>query len=188
MLTVEFNPLPILSTERLVLREVRKTDAAFIFSMRSNPEVMKYVDKPLMQDISEAEEFVDRVASALEQNTGITWAVALSENEQMIGTLGFWRIDHFNHRAEVGYTLQPEFQGQGLMQEAFRKMLDYGFETCQFHSVEGNVNPANDQSIRLLEKNGFVREALFRENYYFDGKFLDSAIYSLLRADYVIGS
>lgn len=184
MLTVDFQPFPRLTTERIVLRPVRESDADFIFGMRSNPEVMKYVDKPLMKTVAEALDFVERVNFALEQNLGITWAVALRENEQMIGTLGFWRIDNFNHRAEVGYTLHPDFQGKGLMQEAFRKMLDYGFETLHFHSVEGNVNPANAQSIGLLERNGFVREALFRENYYFDGLFLDSAIYSLLRSEY----
>ena len=187
MLTIDFQPFPILTAERVVLRQVRDSDAAFVFDMRSNPEVMKYVDKPLMKSIAEAEEFVTRVTFAFEQNLGITWAVALRESEQMIGTIGFWRIDNFNHRAEVGYTLHPDFQGKGLMQEAFRKMLDYGFEKLHFHSVEGNVNPDNAQSIGLLERNGFVREALFRENYYFDGLFLDSAIYSLLRSAYAIG-
>ncbi|MFM7401569.1 MAG: GNAT family N-acetyltransferase, partial [Bacteroidota bacterium] len=52
------------------------------------------------------------------------------------------------------------------------------------HSVEANVNPGNKRSILLLERCGFVREAYFRENYYFEGKFLDTAVYSLLSADF----
>ncbi|MBP6649301.1 MAG: GNAT family N-acetyltransferase, partial [Bacteroidia bacterium] len=76
--------------------------------------------------------------------------------------------------------LHPDYQKQGIMAEALLKVLDYGFKTMKLHSVEANVNPENAGSINLLEKSGFVREAYFRENYYYDGKFLDSAIYSLL--------
>jgi ribosomal-protein-alanine N-acetyltransferase len=50
----------------------------------------------------------------------------------------------------------------------------------KLHSVEADVNPANQPSIKLLERNNFVREAYFKENYFYDGKFLDSAIYTLL--------
>ena len=85
-----------------------------------------------------------------------------------------------HYRSEIGYALNPLFQGKGIMQEAMQAIIQYGFEIMKLHSVEANVNPANEASMRLLEKNGFVKEAYFRENYYFDGKFLDSVIYSLL--------
>ena len=64
-------------------------------------------------------------------------------------------------------------------------VLNYGFTVMELHSVEANVNPDNAASISLLEKNHFIREACFKENYYFDGRFLDSAIYSLLSHSYV---
>ena len=66
------------------------------------------------------------------------------------------------------------------MDEAMKGVLQYGFETMKLHSVEANVNPGNNASTKVLEKNGFVKEAYFKENYYYNGKFIDSAIYSLL--------
>ncbi len=66
------------------------------------------------------------------------------------------------------------------MQEAILTILDYGFKIMKLHSVEANVNPNNAASIKLLERNNFIREAYHKENYYYNGKFLDSAIYSLL--------
>jgi ribosomal-protein-alanine N-acetyltransferase len=66
------------------------------------------------------------------------------------------------------------------MQEAMRVVLDYGFKEMNLHSVEANVNPSNTRSIQLLERNGFVREAYHREDYYYNGHFLDSAIYSFI--------
>jgi len=63
------------------------------------------------------------------------------------------------------------------------KVLDSGFNTMRLHTVEANVNPNNLTSIKFLEKNNFIREAYFKENYYFNGRFLDSVIYSLLNPD-----
>ncbi|MDQ6787925.1 MAG: GNAT family N-acetyltransferase, partial [Acidobacteriota bacterium] len=98
----------------------------------------------------------------------------------MIGTINFWKIKKENYRAEIGYMLDADYHGRGIMNEAIRAVLRFGFGEMNLHSVEANVNPDNAASIRLLEKNGFVREAYFKENYFFGGKFLDSAIYSLL--------
>jgi ribosomal-protein-alanine N-acetyltransferase len=66
------------------------------------------------------------------------------------------------------------------MHEALEIVLDYGFGKIKLHSVEANANPENAASIKLLERNGFIREGYFKENYFFNGKFSDSAIYSLL--------
>jgi ribosomal-protein-alanine N-acetyltransferase len=61
-----------------------------------------------------------------------------------------------------------------------KPVLDYGFNIMNLHSVEANVNPDNLASIKLLANNGFKREAYFKENYFYNGKFLDTMIYSLL--------
>ncbi len=66
------------------------------------------------------------------------------------------------------------------MQEVLTAVLDYGFKQMHLHSVEANVNPDNKASMKLLERNGFIREGYFKENFFFDGKFLDSAVYSLI--------
>jgi len=64
------------------------------------------------------------------------------------------------------------------MDEAMTAALDYCFKVLNFHSVEANTAPENVASGRILEKHGFIQEAYFRENFYFDGQFLDSRIYS----------
>jgi [ribosomal protein S5]-alanine N-acetyltransferase len=80
----------------------------------------------------------------------------------------------------LGYVLHTAHQGKGIMAEALGAVLHYGFHTMKLHSAEANVNPENAASIRVLERQGFVREAYFRENYLFRGRFIDTAIYSLL--------
>jgi ribosomal-protein-alanine N-acetyltransferase len=67
------------------------------------------------------------------------------------------------------------------MKEAIRELLDYGFTHLKLHSVEANINPANQASEALLKSVGFIKEAYFKENFYFNGQFIDSAIYSLVK-------
>lgn len=178
MLTVEFGEFPILKTHRLLLRQASPADAPALFAMRSDERVMRYIGRPPQKDLSEAEQLIQQYLDGYANNEAINWALTLHGQPTLIGTIGFWKLDKMNHRAEIGYTLHADYWRQGIMNEAMSAALEYCFQTLNFHSVEANTDPENDATGRLLEKHGFVQEAYFRENFYFEGKFLDSRIYS----------
>ena len=180
MLSLNFHPFPELSTKRLTLRKMVMEDAPELLLMRSDERVMEYLDRPRLQSLEEAQAFMERVLAQEENNEAITWAISLKGEARMIGNICFWQIEKENYRAEVGYMIHAEYHGLGIMTEVIGVVVDHGFKKFGFHSVQANVNPANIASIKVLEKNGFVKEAHFRENYFFNGRFLDSAIYSLL--------
>ena len=180
MLLLNFSPFPSLSTKRLDLRRISDQDEEEIFFLRSDKEILQFLDRNPAKSIDEARQWIRMINDGTDNNQYITWAMALKSDPKLIGTIAFWNVQKEHYRAEIGYALVSEFQGKGLMQEAMTIVLDYGFNTMKLHSVEANVNPANKRSIRLLEKNGFVREAYHRENYYYNGRFLDSVIYSLI--------
>ena len=180
MLTLNFNPFPVLFTPRLVLRQILEDDVHEVFVLRSNKEVMQFIDRPLAASAEDALELIKKITGSINNNEGITWAISLQNDATLIGTIGFWKIDKENHRAEIGYLLHPGHQQKGIMQEAVAAVRSYGFSAIKLHSIEANINPANMASKKLLEKNGFVQEAYFKENYYYNGRFLDSAVYSLL--------
>lgn len=180
MLTLNFHPFPDLATERLTLRKMVMDDAPELLLMRSDERVMEFLDRPRLQSLEEARAFMQRVLTQEDNNEAITWAISLKGESRMIGNICFWQIEKENYRAEVGYMIHAEYHGMGIMTEAIRAVVHHGFRKLGFHSVQANVNPANIASIKVLEKNGFVKEAHFRENYFFNGRFLDSAIYSLL--------
>ena len=175
-----FTPFPVLTTARLRLRNVDQSDVHEIFFLRSDPEMMRYLDKTPVKTLMEATQHIQKLNNLEKANEAITWAITWKEHEQLIGTICFWNIHPEHYRAEIGYALHSAEQGKGIMQEALRAVLDYGFKVMHLHSVEANVNPDNLASVKLLERNGFHREAYFRENYFYDGRFLDSAIYSIL--------
>ncbi|MBL0356759.1 MAG: GNAT family N-acetyltransferase [Chitinophagaceae bacterium] len=180
MLQLNFTPFPILSTERLVLRAVEQTDANEIFFLRSDQRVLQYLDKAPATSDEEAKDFINLIQQDQLNNNSILWGITLKNKPLIIGTIGYWRMQKEHYRAEIGYVLHPDLQGKGVMNEAMQAVLKYGFETMNLHSVEANVNPANIASVKLLKKNNFIKEAYFKENYYYNGKFFDSLIYSLL--------
>ncbi len=162
------------------------TDVEQFFKLRSNPEVMKHIGKNPMISINEAIDFIKMINDLLENNSGITWAIALKEEpEKLIGTIGLWRLIKEHFRAEIGYMLLPEYWKKGITKEAILKVLDYGFNQLKLHSVEGHITPLNIASAKILESTGFVREAYFKEDFFFNGKFEDTAIYSLLGRNFL---
>lgn len=180
MLTFNFTPCPTLHTERLTLRPLTAADAPALFVLRADPQVMQYIPRPLHTSVADTEAFIEAVNEGMARQDLLNWGVALRSSDEVIGTIGFYRLQPENHRAEIGYLLHPAHQGQGLMQEALTAALAYGFDVLRLHSVEGVVDPQNEASIRVLRRAGFVPEGLFRENGFWNGQYFDSAHYGLL--------
>ena len=180
MLTINFSPFPILETERLTLRRVLPSDVKEMFELRSNPETMKYIPRPLVTNYDEALAHIKMMEDKIETNEGINWAITLKGDDKMLGVIGHYRIKPEHYRAEVGYMILPEYHGKGITTEAVQCVVDYGFNTMQLHSIEGVIDPENEASERVLQKCGFVKEAHFKENEFYDGKFIDAVVYSKL--------
>lgn len=180
MLYLNFHPFPVLTTERLTLRPVTHEDNEEVFFLRSDREVMKYLGQPLAASTQEIIAYIDNLIDKTNTNEGIAWAITIRNDTKLIGIIAFRKFQKEHYRGELGYGLHPDWQNKGIMHEAMGAVLDYGFTTIRLHSVEANVDKENIASIRLLEKNNFTKEAHFKENYYFEGRFIDSVIYSLI--------
>lgn len=178
-LNLDFSPFPVLKTERLVLRRMTMEDAADMTELHSSPGARRYSRRAPRTE-AEIKAVLEKIQGNIDTNTAISWAMTLHGSDKMIGDISFWRMMPEHFRAETGYLLGAEHCGKGLATEALRAVLGYGFEVMRLHSVEARVNPENMPSVRLLERCGFAREAYFRENEFFNGKFVDSAVYSLL--------
>lgn len=180
MLAINFTPFPNLETERLYLRRVAKEDVNEIFALRSNEETMQYIPRPLVKTEEDAMAHIAMMDEKIDNNEGINWAITLKNDSKLIGLIGHYRIKPEHFRAEIGYMLLPEFHGKGIIVEAIKETVKYGFEIMKLHSIEAVIDPENLASEKVLQKCGFVKEAHFKENEYYEGRFLDSVIYSIL--------
>ncbi len=181
MVNIDFSIFPTLYTERLILKAITAQDAAALYAMRSNPSIMQFIDRPIPKSVDDVLALIEKMALMKTNGEGISWGIFKKEDPTMqIGNIGFFKIMSEHYRAEVGYMLNTEEHQKGIMFEALEKVIEFGFKNIQLHSIEANINPQNIASQKLLEKAGFVREAYFKENYFFNGQFIDTAIYSLL--------
>jgi ribosomal-protein-alanine N-acetyltransferase len=181
VLQLNFNPYTSLQTERLNLRQITMADAEDYFLVRSSSEAMKFIGKPLHQSIEETKELIKKIEGGINTNEAIAWALSLKENPKLFGTIGYHRIEKENFRAEIGYMILPEYWNKGLVSEAIKEVIKFGFEKMQLHSIEAKIDPNNIGSAKVLTKSGFTKDAYFKENFFYNGKFSDTEIYSLLK-------
>ncbi|RAR75426.1 GNAT family N-acetyltransferase [Flavobacterium aciduliphilum] len=185
MLEINFHPFKNLETERLFLRRITRADVDEIMELRSNPETMKFIPRPLVTSKEQAMEHFKMLDEKIEANEGINWAITIKGEPKLIGIIGHYRIQPENHRCEIGYMILPQYSGKGYTTEAIRVVLEYGFHDLQMHSIEAVIDPDNIASERVLQKNGFVKEAHILENELWNGKFWDTVIYSLLKKNFI---
>jgi ribosomal-protein-alanine N-acetyltransferase len=182
MLSIHLTSFPVLTTERLVLRELRLSDAEPVFAMRSDPVVMRHVNRPLAANMDDALALIELINSRGAAGESVQWAITLKGDDTFIGLIGFWRLVKEHHYAELGYTLMQAHWGQGYISEAVSAVVDHGFGSLGFHRIQAITRPQNLASMRVLEKNGFQREGHFRQDVLSDGVFLDSVYFARLAA------
>jgi ribosomal-protein-alanine N-acetyltransferase len=180
MLDLKFSPFPKIVTPRLVLREVTPSDVKEILFMRSDDSVMQYIKKAKAKDEQEAMAFINMIADQQRNGQSITWAITEKGNDTMRGTICIWNIQKDHYRGELGYGMYPELWGKGIMHECLQAVVQYGFEKMKLHTLVAHIDPDNNASAKLLERNGFVKEGHHREDYHYDGVFYDTAVYGLV--------
>src|SRR6187402_1554593 len=176
----QFLPFPNLETERLTLRRVTAADTDAVFIMRSDPDVMRYIPRPMAETKEDALAVINMVEDFLEKNEKINWAIEWKESKQMVGMIGYVNLKPDHARAEIRYSLARTWHRKGIMYEALLCVMKYGFEQMQLHSIEAIIDAENVASGKLLEAAGFRQEAHFIEDFCFKGVYRNSIHYGML--------
>jgi ribosomal-protein-alanine N-acetyltransferase len=142
-----------LETERLILRPVSLADAEDMFEYASDEETVVFVF-PQHQTLKETRE---NIANYFLTEPLGKYGIELKETGKLIGTIDL-RVSEQNSTAEIGYTLNKHFWGQGLMPEAGREILRVGFEKLRLIRIFANHDIKNPQSGRVMEKLGMKIE------------------------------
>jgi len=174
-----------LRTPRLILREFREDDLGAIHAYGADPEVARFmVWGPNTPEESRA--FLDRVLGAQEQwpRAAVSAAVEIAATGQMIGAVELRVKDPANRWGEFGWTLAREHWGQGYAPEAAAALLRQGFAEMGLHRITANCDARNRKSWRGLEKLGLRREATFRKDLRVKGRWRDTHLYAILKAEW----
>jgi [ribosomal protein S5]-alanine N-acetyltransferase len=174
---------PTLDTERLRLREITMDDTDGLFACFSNERVTRFYGQETLDNIEQAEAFVDFFANSYKEKRGIRWGIEVKELPGIIGTIGFnaWSPKH--KRAEIGYEIQPEHWRKGYTLEAVSNVIQYGFNEMGLTRIGAIVFIDNEASNQLLAKAGFQREGILRQYMYQNGEAYDTYVYSILKSN-----
>jgi ribosomal-protein-alanine N-acetyltransferase len=152
-----FTPFPILTTERLTLRQLSIDDQQNIFALRSDKEINKYLDRQISKTIEDAIDFINKINDNIEKNNSIYWAITLTKTRTFVGTICLFDFSNEKNSCEIGYELMINFQGKGIMKEAAGKVIDYAFQTLQFQKIIAFTHNGNQSSTKLLKRFNFIK-------------------------------
>lgn len=152
---VPYSQYDSIQTKRLQLRFLKPADRTAILSLRQNEQVLAFLDIPVMADLDAADHFIKNKKEGIVANKFLFWGICKKGADQVIGTICLWNFSEAPLKADIGYELHPDYQKQGIMQEAITSVLSLGFETLGLQMIEACTNQNNLSSIRLLEKNNF---------------------------------
>ncbi|TBX70176.1 N-acetyltransferase [Flavobacterium silvisoli] len=178
------SPFETLSTERLLLRKLTPEIFDYVYNHFSDEDLMEFIGAPNEEALSKEKEKHRKGLSTF--NKSFCYFQILDKtNQQIIGWCGYhtWYLDH--KRAEIGYGLfDDSYKQKGLMSEATKVILDYGFNQMNLNRIEAFIGKENKASLNLVKKFGFTQEGILREHYFNKNCMEDSVVYSLLRREY----
>ena len=174
---------PSLTTPRLALRPLALEDTEALFAVFSDAEAMRYWSTGPHDTPAVTQAMIRRALDARARHEGLEWAITRRGDDRAIGKIGHWRWQKEHSRSEIGFIMRRDLWRQGLASEALLAAAHFGFEVLQLHSIEAQLDSANEGSMRTLERVGFALEGRLRQSY-FDGKgYRDTLVYGLLRED-----
>ena len=184
-LTNLFKKIPDLTTDRLLLRRIRITDAPDMYEYSKDPDVTKYLLWDPHPNVEHTRNYIDYLQDRYRDGKYYDWAIILKSTGKMIGTCGFSAIYPEHRYAEVGYVLNPAFRGQGYAGEALATVLDFAFRRMALNRVEAKCVAENSSSERVMQKVGMQFEGIARSALLVKNEFRDIKIYAMLRSEYL---
>ena len=156
-------PFPFLNTERLYLRKILPSDIERVHYFRSDKEINKFIKRPQPQTSEMAAEHIQRITADLRTSKSITWGIMFHDSPVLIGSICLWNFSEDKKTAEVGYDLDPEFHGKGIMSEALKAVIDFGFNRDGFETIKAYTDYRNIPSKKLLKQHGFIPSYIYKD-------------------------
>jgi ribosomal-protein-alanine N-acetyltransferase len=175
-----FSGLPILETERTVLRKLKIEDSSDMYGYCSDDEVSEYTTWYSHKSLDDTKGFIEFVLMAYDNSEAAPWGIVDKKTNKLIGTCGFVYWDTEHSRAELGYALSREYWNKGIMSEVVNRIIDFGFKEMNLVRIEARCHPNNIGSARVMEKSGMAFEGVLRKHLFAKNEHQDVKMYAII--------
>jgi RimJ/RimL family protein N-acetyltransferase len=164
-----------------ILRNWLEHDAESLQKHADSPNISDYLfDKfPSPYTLTDAQQFI---SFKMQQEPVTNFAIAI--NNEVVGVIGLdFREDIYRKTPLIGYWISEDFWGNGIMSQAVKLMVNYGFAHLDIVRIQAGVLGNNPKSMRVLEKAGFTKEGILRNSIIKKGVILDEHVYAILKPE-----
>ena len=151
-----------IETERLILRYPKQSDYEYQYHFLSDKSNFPYADYPVIKNQDDIKIFFEKMLQK-QGETSLFWMICLKNEDIPIGTISAWNVDFEQNSIEFGYSIYPQFRGNGYMQETLLKLIEYCYAELNFNVFDIWTHKDNIPSIRLARKLGFIYKGFITE-------------------------
>jgi len=179
-----FDEMPVLETERLIIRRLEMRDAPDIYEYGRDPQVAQHVLWDPYTSVGEARSYIRYMLRKYRAGEPSSWGIEEKATGHIVGTIGYMWYQRDNNACELGYSLARRLWNKGIMTEALTAVVKYSFEVLRIHRIEAQHETDNGASGAVMRKCGMTKEGTLRSRLYNKGKYVDVDLYAILREDY----
>lgn len=175
-----FEKFPQLMSEHYLLQNITHIEPLKLLELYSHPDVIRYIDMPPLQTLKDAEKYLLNATEYFNMQQKVIWAVCTKEHNNLLGVIRLYGINKEHHFANIGFELNRNYWGKGIISESLQTVLNFLFSQIQFNRIEAQTFVGNYRSIKLLERLGFNKEGRLHQNFLINNNYEDSYMYAKL--------
>jgi RimJ/RimL family protein N-acetyltransferase len=175
--------LPVLAGQKVVLRDLRPSDATSLFTLLTTEEVARFISPP-PSTIDGFERFIAWAHRQRNAGAYACFAVTLPDNDTAIGIFQLRELEPGFGTAEWGFAIGSPFWGTGVFTQGAELLLQFAFDTVGVHRLEARAAVKNGRGNSALQKIGAVQEGVLRKSFLRNGQYLDQVLYAIVDDDW----
>ena len=175
--------LPVLAGQKVVLRDLRPSDATSLFTLLTTEEVARFISPP-PSTIEGFERFIAWAHRQRRAGAYACFAVTLPDHDTAIGIFQLRELEPGFGTAEWGFAIGSPFWGSGVFTQGAELLLQFAFDTVGVHRLEARAAVKNGRGNGALQKIGAVQEGVLRKSFLRNGQYLDQVLYAIVDDDW----
>ena len=172
-------------SKQLLFRKIRSEDKELYLHLYTDAEIMQYIAPPFSPNTAERFFNVAIKPWSFSSSRSLIFTVFEKSSEQKIGICSVTTRNAFSKQGEVGVMFKKKYQSKGLGTELLKALTGYCFLHLNYNKLWGPPLPHNIKSVGILENTGYFKEATLRQHLLYEGNFIDTPLYTMLKEEYL---